>query len=82
MQGQLNHFIRWAPEDIPYAKKRMLRSLYLIILLITLPGYLDETKRLYGVLNIRLTDREWLAGDKISLADINVWPWYATFTHE
>jgi len=38
MQGQSNYFNRFAPEDIPYAKKR----------------YLDETKRLYGVLEIRL----------------------------
>ncbi|KAF9055168.1 glutathione S-transferase [Hymenopellis radicata] len=59
MQGQLFHFKKFAPEDIPYAKKR----------------YLDETKRLYGVLEIRLKNREWLVGNKISLADINVWPW-------
>ena len=39
---------------------------------------MDETKRLYGVLNIRLTGREWLAGPgegKYSVADINVLPW-------
>ena len=41
-------------------------------------GYLDETKRLYGVLEIRLQDREWLAGPGagvFSIADINVFPW-------
>ncbi|KIY51583.1 glutathione S-transferase [Fistulina hepatica ATCC 64428] len=62
MQGQANHFFRAAPEDIPYAKKR----------------YLDETKRLYGVLEIRLKDRDWLAGPGrgvYSLADLNVAPW-------
>ncbi|KAL6308427.1 glutathione S-transferase [Sparassis latifolia] len=62
MQGQANHFIRFAPEDIPYAKKR----------------YLDETKRLYNVLNIRLTDRDWLAGPErgvYSIADMNAFPW-------
>ncbi|KAH9938451.1 glutathione S-transferase-like protein [Fomitopsis serialis] len=63
MQGQNHHFNRYAPEDIPYAKQR----------------YLDETKRLYGVLEIRLSqDRDWLAGPgrgTYSLADINVFPW-------
>lgn len=62
MQGQLNHFHRVAPEDIPYAKKR----------------YLDETKRLYSVLDTRLIDREWLvgAGSGIySIADMNAFPW-------
>ncbi|KIY73674.1 glutathione S-transferase [Cylindrobasidium torrendii FP15055 ss-10] len=61
MQGQANHFNRYAPEDIPYAKKR----------------YTDETKRLYNVLNIRLSEsgREYLAGNKISLADFKAWPW-------
>lgn len=62
MQGQLNHFNKFAPEDIPYAKKR----------------YLDETKRLYGVLEIRLKGRDYLAGEgrgKFSLADIKTFPW-------
>lgn len=65
MQGQANHFVKHAPEDIPYAKKR----------------YLDETRRLYGVLEIRLSEdggRDYLAGQgkgKYSLADIKAAPW-------
>jgi glutathione S-transferase len=62
MQGQCAHFHVFASEDVPYAKKR----------------YLDETKRLYGVLEIRLTDRDYLAGPgrgTYSIADINVLPW-------
>ncbi|KAJ7179927.1 glutathione S-transferase [Mycena crocata] len=74
MQGQANHFNRAAPEDIPYAKKR----------------YIDETKRLYGVLEIRLANRDWLVGPvrgKLSIADLNVVPWvrihqYAGITDE
>ena len=41
-------------------------------------GYLDETKRLYGVLEIRLQHRDWLAGPGngvFSIADVNVFPW-------
>ncbi|KAF8997069.1 glutathione S-transferase [Cyathus striatus] len=68
MQGQANHFNIMAREDIPYAKKR----------------YLEETKRLYGVLEIRLQEREWLAGTgkgKYSLADIKVIPWVRLYEY-
>ncbi|UZJ51979.1 hypothetical protein CBS101457_001299 [Exobasidium rhododendri] len=64
MQGQLNHFGHYAPEDIPYAKTR----------------YLNETKRLYSVVESRLEGREWLVGPgkgKYGLADINAYPWMA-----
>jgi len=62
MQGQANHFNRAAPEKIPYAINR----------------YIEETKRLYGVLEIRLKERDWLAGagrGKYSVADVNPLPW-------
>jgi len=62
MQGQANHFFRYAPEKIPYAINR----------------YIQETKRLYSVLETRLQGREYLAGPgkgKFSLADINGFPW-------
>ncbi|KAF2667116.1 glutathione S-transferase [Microthyrium microscopicum] len=67
-QGQTNHFLRAAPEKIPYAIKR----------------YKDETLRVWGVLEIRLSGkytgepREYLAGKgkgKYSLADIGTWAW-------
>lgn len=48
------------------------------IMIALMTGYLEETKRLYGVLEIRLKEREWLAGPgkgTYSLADINVYPW-------
>jgi len=62
MQGQANHFGKYAPERIPYAIKR----------------YVEETKRLYGVLEIRLTGRDWLVGPdkgKYTIADIKAFPW-------
>ncbi|CDO68256.1 hypothetical protein BN946_scf184842.g19 [Trametes cinnabarina] len=46
-------------------------------------GYLEETKRLYGVLNVRLAGREWLAGPgqgKYSIADINAFPWVNAYS--
>ena len=58
MQGQANVFFRYAPEKIPYAIER----------------YQKETKRLYEVLDTRLQDHEYLAGD-YSIADIATWPW-------
>lgn len=61
MLGQAHHFLRFAPERIPYPTER----------------YRNEAKRLYGVLERRLTGREWLAGDAYSIADIASYPWIA-----
>ena len=58
MQGQANVFFRYAPEKIEYAIQR----------------YQNETKRLYGVLERRLSEHEYLAGD-YSIADMATWPW-------
>jgi glutathione S-transferase len=58
MMGQANVFYRYAPEKIPYAIER----------------YQREVRRLFEVLNTRLADNEYLAGD-YSLADIANWSW-------
>jgi GST-like protein len=58
MAGQNHHFSRHAPEKIPYAIER----------------YVKETNRLYGVLNKRLADREFVAGG-YSIADMASYPW-------
>ncbi|MFT3961901.1 glutathione binding-like protein [Propionivibrio sp.] len=58
MAGQNHHFGLYAPEKIPYAIER----------------YVKETNRLYGVLNTRLADREFVAGD-YSIADMAAYPW-------
>ncbi len=59
MAGQNHHFNKFAPEKIPYAIKR----------------YVDETARLYGVLDKRLSDRAFVAGEDYSIADMAIYPW-------
>jgi GST-like protein len=63
MMGQAYHFLKYAPERIPYATKR----------------YTDEVNRLYGVLDRRLQGREWLAGGEYGIADIASFPWARTW---
>ena len=58
MAGQNHHFALYAPEKIPYAIER----------------YVKETGRLYAVLNKRLADREFIAGD-YTIADMASYPW-------
>jgi GSH-dependent disulfide-bond oxidoreductase len=62
MLGQNHHFTRYAPEKIPYAIDR----------------YVKETNRLYGVLNKRLADREFVAG-AYSIADMAAYPWIVPY---
>jgi len=59
MAGQNHHFGHYAPEKIPYAIER----------------YVKETNRLYGVLDRRLRDREYVAGDAYTIADMASYPW-------
>lgn len=63
MQGQANHFSRYAPEHIPYGVTR----------------YVNETRRLYGVLNQHLSTSKsgYLVGDRVTIADISHWGWVA-----
>ncbi len=59
MAGQNHHFTAYAPEKIPYAIDR----------------YVKETGRLYAVLDKRLADRPWVAGDAYTIADMASYPW-------
>lgn len=59
MAGQNHHFNRYAPEQIPYAQKR----------------YIDETNRLYGVLDRQLAGKPFVAGENYSIADMAIYPW-------
>jgi len=58
MFGQANHFVKFAPEKVPYGITR----------------YVNETKRLLGVLDKQLGDHAYMAGD-YSIADMMTYPW-------
>lgn len=62
MAGQTHHFVKFNKGAAPYAEER----------------YVNETKRLYGVLDKQLADRDYIAGD-YSIADMSVWPWISRF---
>jgi GST-like protein len=57
--------VQYAPEKIPYAMER----------------YIKETGRLYGVLNKRLADREFIAG-AYSIADMASYPWIVPYERQ
>lgn len=59
MAGQAHHFLKYAPDPIPYAKDR----------------YRNEVARLYGVLDRQLAENEFVAGDSFTIADMAIWPW-------
>jgi GST-like protein len=62
MFGQVHHFVKYNPGKAPYAEAR----------------YLEEAHRLYGVLDRRLADHEFVA-DAYSIADIAIWPWVSRY---
>jgi GST-like protein len=59
MAGQNHHFSSYAPEKLPYAIER----------------YVRETNRLYGVLDRRLREHPFVAGEAYSIADLAIYPW-------
>lgn len=62
MLGQAHHFLRFNPGKAPYAEER----------------YANEARRLYRVLDERLAERDFVAGE-YSIADIAIWPWISRF---
>ncbi|MGH7844911.1 MAG: glutathione S-transferase N-terminal domain-containing protein [Candidatus Binatia bacterium] len=65
MLGQNHHFRNYAAEKIPYAINR----------------YVKETERLYGILDERLADREFIAG-AYSIADMACYPWIVPYERQ
>lgn len=59
MAGQAHHFLKYAPDPIPYAKDR----------------YRAEVARLYGVLDRQLAQNQYVAGESFTIADMAIWPW-------
>ena len=66
MAGQNHHFSHYAPEKLPYAIDR----------------YVNETNRLYGVLDTRLADRPFVAGEAYSIADMASYPWIVPYERQ
>ena len=63
MAGQTHHFVKFNKGVSEYAEKR----------------YQGETKRLYKVLNERLTGRDFIVGSEYTIADMACWPWISRF---
>ncbi|STX37604.1 glutathione S-transferase N-terminal domain-containing protein [Legionella feeleii] len=59
MFGQYGHFHRYAPEQVPYAKKR----------------YADEVLRLMAVMDKELVQHAYISGTEYTIADMAIWPW-------
>ena len=66
MLGQAHHFRIYAPEKVPYAIDR----------------YTNEACRLYGVIDKRLAECEWLGGAEYSIADIATFPWLRSWQNQ
>lgn len=66
MLGQTHHFRIYAPEKIEYAVNR----------------YTNEAKRLYGVIDKRLAQSAYLAGDEYTIADIATFPWLRSWKNQ
>ncbi|WP_423454022.1 glutathione binding-like protein [Ottowia sp. VDI28] len=64
MLGQAHHFMNYAPEKLPYAIDR----------------YANEARRLYGVLDKRLSNEDFVAGGEYSIADIAIFSWARAHT--
>lgn len=64
MAGQTHHFRQYAPQIVQDQRQ----------LSYGVNRYTNETNRLYGVLNKRLADRDFVAGE-YSIADMAIWPW-------
>ena len=63
MFGQVHHFVKYNKGKSAYAEER----------------YSKEARRLYGVMDKRLGQHQYMSGKEYSIADISIWPWTARF---
>ena len=63
MFGQVHHFVKYNKGKSAYSEER----------------YSKEARRLYGVMDKRLSENQYIAGKEYSIADISIWPWTARF---
>ncbi len=63
MFGQVHHFVKYNKGKSAYAEER----------------YSKEARRLYGVMDKRLGQHQYISGKEYSIADISIWPWTARF---
>ena len=63
MFGQVHHFVKYNKGKSAYAEER----------------YSKEARRLYGVMDKRLGQHQYISGKEYSIADISIWPWAARF---
>lgn len=63
MLGQTHHFVKYNPGKAPYAEER----------------YMNENRRIYGVLDRRLGEAAYLAGEDYTIVDMATWPWISRF---
>ncbi len=63
MFGQVHHFVKYNKGKSEYSEQR----------------YSKEAKRLYGVMDKKLEQNQYIAGKSFSIADISIWPWTARF---
>lgn len=61
----MGHFFKYAPEDVPYGKKR----------------FLEEGQRLFKVLDQQLEGKQYVVGDNYTIADMAIFPWCYCVKH-
>ena len=71
MMGQVHHFKSYAPQRVPIEKVQY-----------GIDRFVNETNRLFGVMDRELATKAYIAGNDYTIADIAIWPWVRNPSHE